>query len=125
MDQPETLVEYIKMVVWIDNRLYERRQQKRQEKTGAGKQTTIYGKESKKMTSRSTATGTHAGPMDIDAAQKAKTELVCYHCGQKGHNRKTRKAPKNPWKQAPKNGSAIVEAEEAAETHAVERAEST
>ena len=115
------------MAVRINNRLYERRQQKRQGKTGMAKQATIYksyGKELKRMTPKLTATGTHAGPVDIDAAQKAKTELVCYNCGKKGRTRRMCKAPKKPWRPVPQNGSAMVEVEDVAGIHVVERTES-
>ena len=105
MDIPETLDEYIRIAVRIDNRLYDRRQQKRQGKTNATRPTIMHktlGKDTKKVTPKSTATGTHAGPMDIDAAQKAKTKLVSYNCGKKGHTKKTCKVPEKPWNQFPK-----------------------
>ena len=86
-----TLDAYMARAIAIDNRQYERRQER------TGKKDAVYPKanDKKKRQPQSTSHGTHSGPMDIGAAQaqwagrkggaKDKSGITCYNCDKKGH----------------------------------------
>jgi hypothetical protein len=102
-DRPMYLHEYIEMAVKIDNRQYERRRQKQQKKKYIG-YTDKY-KPNQPRARMTTAHGTHAGAMELDALQKDKKDIECYNCGKKGHyKRECRSKPKSTnkkWKPVP------------------------
>jgi hypothetical protein len=82
LDEPEFLSEYMAAAIRIDNRLYERRQQKGQKRSGWN-----YVKKNKpnqgvrRFPPPSTESGTHSGPMELGAVEKRK----CYNCNEIGH----------------------------------------
>ncbi len=113
-DRPDTLTEYITKAVRIDQRLYER-QQERQRATGGprtyprpraneGRFTRRLPNESRPKRA-STAYGTHSGPMDLSAATKEgggrkKETRKCYNCDRAGHLAKDCRQPKKiVWQQ--------------------------
>ena len=69
LDRPATLDEYIEIAVRIDDRLYARKQQKKND----GRRTFNSGNGNKngknKKPAASISSGTHAGPIDVDAIQ--------------------------------------------------------
>ncbi len=91
----KTLNAYINDAITIDNRQFERRQE-RQGKKGtlynySGTQAQPQANSKKKRHYRSTTYRTHASAIDVDVAQKGasvckdKTDVTCYNCGKKGH----------------------------------------
>lgn len=113
-DQPETLDGYIAMAIRIDERQYARKQQKKGAKTyhADGHKTN----DKKKRQYKSTASGTHAGPMDVDAIQKAgkkdnagdKSGITCYNCGKKGHFKHDCQSKKE-WRPVPGKETATID----------------
>jgi hypothetical protein len=98
IERPKEIQDMQMKAVEIDNRLYERRLEKQ------GRHTTLHQKEKKTWGKRqpSTATGTHAGPMEIDQINKKEQkkkerkplndqqkkwleQKACLKCGQQGH----------------------------------------
>ena len=96
-DRPDEFADYVKMAVRIDNRLYERRQEKRkitggQPSTWRPKPAANIGKKYRpKQPYQNTAHSgtTHAGPMELDATrhqqQGKPRQKGCYNCGKEGH----------------------------------------
>ncbi|KAI6781552.1 Zinc knuckle [Emericellopsis cladophorae] len=96
-DRPAALATYIAIAVKIDNRQFERRQQKRGQyftnssNRDRSNKNKIYPNIGRPRFHLSTAHGgTHAGPMDLDAIQRKlaaieKKNLTCYSYGKKGH----------------------------------------
>ena len=89
LDRPRTFAEYAAMAVRVDDRLYERRLEKKQH----GKNTCISyhanaGYKRQQPEPRSTAYGTHSGPMELDAMQRnnqPRRNGKCFNCGKEGH----------------------------------------
>ncbi|EAQ84694.1 hypothetical protein CHGG_08708 [Chaetomium globosum CBS 148.51] len=101
-----TLDAYMARAIAIDNRQYERRQER------TGKKDAVYPKanDKKKRQPQSTSHGTHSGPMDIGAAQaqwagrkggaKDKSGITCYNCDKKGHVKRNCHSKKE-WRPVP------------------------
>ena len=102
-ERPEHLNEYIDAAIKIDNRIYER-QLERKGKIGWSRPVANQGR----PRYQSTATGHHAGPMDLDldaASRDRKKPTVkgkCYNCGKPGHfSNKCRQPRKKGFKPVP------------------------
>ncbi|KAI1873671.1 uncharacterized protein JN550_002940 [Neoarthrinium moseri] len=107
-DRPDEFDSYVERIVKIDNRLYERRLEKRGSKsephtprikanTGKPRQNHHRGSDNRhpprnqKWQNR-TSHGHHSGPIDLDATRHDKgrrdkdtASVTCYNCGKKGH----------------------------------------
>jgi hypothetical protein len=82
-DRPKTLHEYVTEAIRIDNRLYERQLEKKGQGTPWVRTKPVANTSQR----RSTASGHHSGPMDLDATQRTapKKKGNCYNCGKPGH----------------------------------------
>ncbi|KAK4233178.1 hypothetical protein C8A03DRAFT_19690, partial [Achaetomium macrosporum] len=102
------------MTVRIDDRIYARRQQR---KARGVQPLVVKANDKKKRRYPSTAHGTHAGPMDVDAAQregrkgrKDKSQVTCFNCGKKGHFKNECRSKKAEWKPVPGKENATIDA---------------
>jgi hypothetical protein len=98
-ERPGSFDQYVQDAIKIDNRLFERQLEKRENKktwvpslanVGKPRQVVTGRRYPKKQGQGSTPTsyGIHGGPMDLDAAQKAGSTSPkgkCFNCGQAGH----------------------------------------
>ncbi|KAI1855990.1 uncharacterized protein JN550_013917, partial [Neoarthrinium moseri] len=107
-DRPDEFDSYVERIVKIDNRLYERRLEKRGSRsephtprikanTGRPRQNHHRGSDNRHPPRNQgwqnrTSHGHHSGPMDLDATRHDKgrrdkdtASVTCYNCGKKGH----------------------------------------
>lgn len=83
-DRPKQFMDYVAMAVRIDNRLFERRMEKR-----TGPVRPHRANMGKRVPPRqgNTSWRTHRGPMELDATQHQSTKkgIRCFNCGKLGH----------------------------------------
>lgn len=112
-DEPKNLTKYIELAVRIDNRLYERRQQKKNVRNGWNyvKKDQKANQGARRAPPPSTAHGSHSGPMELGAVEKRK----CYNCGTPGHLANQCRKPKKQqdWKPVPDSKKQLGAAEKA------------
>ena len=92
LDRPESLAQFIATAVRIDNSLYDRALQKKEQIPARGCFTRYAGRSSGKYPHRSVVVDSNeqGEPMDLDlssreAPPKTKFKGSCYNCGKKGH----------------------------------------
>ncbi|KAL6355117.1 hypothetical protein LRP88_11363 [Fusarium phalaenopsidis] len=77
--------DYIDMTIKIDNRQFERRMEKSNKGRIWGNKNNANQSRRREQTRGNTSYGTHAGPMELGAAQKDSKDIECYYCHKKGH----------------------------------------
>ena len=122
MDRPSELSEYIELVVRIDNRLYERKMERKGQQpvhrpmianSGKKRQSDQPFRRNNDGWRNKTSYGDHAGPMDLDATHHSKPKFdgECYNCGKKGHPARFCTEPKKPrqWKPVPERRTNAIQ----------------
>ncbi|KAL6352553.1 hypothetical protein LRP88_13017 [Fusarium phalaenopsidis] len=84
-EKPDNLQDYIDMTIKIDNRQFERRMEKSNKGRIWGNKNNANQSRRREQTRGNTSYGTHAGPMELGAAQKDSKDIECYYCHKKGH----------------------------------------
>jgi hypothetical protein len=102
VDRPSTISEYMNMACIIDQRQFERQREKQGRYNPSEGRFRRYNN-NYRSNYRTTATGTHSGPMEIGGVDKK--NIKCYNCNEKGHFskecKKPRKENKKPWNPVP------------------------
>lgn len=104
-DKPTTYNGLVTLAVEIDDQQFERRQEKKAEKTGGTYTHTWKNKKNHsnhgKKRQGNTSYGTAPGPMELGAAQKDHSKVKCWNCGKMGHFESKCRAPKSNQKHKP------------------------
>ncbi len=114
MTRPNSLQVFMNQAIKIDNRLYERRMEKKKNggypMFGRGNP----GANTSRIRNTSTAWGHHSGRMELDATRnepKKKGSGVCYNCGKKGHFANKCRQRKS-WKPVPERNASVAQKDE-------------
>jgi hypothetical protein len=85
-ERPATLVEYIGQAVKIDDRQFSWRK-KKNPSAGNNKryQQPRYNANQGRQRQNNTSYGTNSGPMELGAAKRDHSQVLCWNCGKKGH----------------------------------------
>ena len=115
LDRLVTLDEYIEIAVQIDDCLYIRKQQKKNDRKYTFNSSNG-NKNSKKKPTISTLSGTYIGPIDIDAIQQSNqlrfSNITYYNYSRKGHFKQDYYLPKKKQQLVSRKETAIVEGKE-------------
>ena len=97
LNRDTSLENYMSQAIRIDNRLFERRQEKKGNYALGGNKPN----QGKKRNNPSTASGTHSGPVELGGVNIRKGKLRCYNCGKFGshvaRDCKGQKRERNEW----------------------------
>jgi hypothetical protein len=113
-DRSGSLADYIEKAVVIDNRLYERRTERKGHGHGRNQYRANIGRRYAPKPRLSTAYGHHSGPMELDATQHHRKPRQdprsgkCFNCGKEGHIAKQCPAKKQ-WKPVPEKRANATE----------------